>query len=81
MSIHVNVRVFATLRRYLPDLDIGEPLPMEFPTPVSMREICETLHIPPEEVKVILQNGIQVEWETPAEEGARIAFIPAVGGG
>jgi molybdopterin converting factor small subunit len=81
MNIHVEIRVFATLRRYLPDLDIGEPLEMTLEEGTTLRSIASSLGIPTEEVKVILQNGRQSEWETPAEDGARIAFIPAVGGG
>jgi len=61
MSIHVEIRVFATLRRYLPDLDIGEPLEMTLEEGTTLRSIASSLGIPTEEVKVILQNGRQSE--------------------
>lgn len=77
----VDVRVFATLRVYLPDLAIGEALTLDVPDSTTLGEICDQLGIPREEIKVVMQNGLQADFETLAQENARIAYIPAVGGG
>ncbi len=79
--MNVEVRVFATLRRYLPDLAIGEPLPLNVPEGTTLGDICDQIGIPREEIKVIMQNGLQADFSAPAQDGARIAYIPAVGGG
>ncbi len=81
LAMEVDVRVFATLRKYLPQLDIGEPLHMDVEPGTTLGEICDRLGISRDEVKVVSQNGRHVSFDTPAEANARIAFIPAVGGG
>lgn len=80
-EMEIDVRVFATLRRYLPDLAIGEPLRMTVKEGVTLGEVCDQLGIRRAEVKVILQNSVKVEFDALAHTGDRIAFFPAVGGG
>ena len=77
----VEVRVFATLRRYLPELGIGEPKVLEVPDGTTLDEIREVLELPDEEVKVIMVNHLQAAPEDPAADGDRITYIPAVAGG
>ncbi|MBT7075207.1 MAG: thiamine biosynthesis protein ThiS [Anaerolineae bacterium] len=77
----VEVRVFATLRKYMPGYGIGEPKIVEVPEGTTLEELRGQLNIPLEEVKVLMRNGIQSEMEEKIEDGDRIAYIPAVGGG
>ena len=77
----VEVRVFATLRRYLPDLGIGEPKVMEVPEGTTLDDIRASLNLPADEVKVIMRNNRQAEPEELAQNGDRITYIPAVAGG
>lgn len=79
--LKVHVLVFATLRRYLPGLGIGEPLTLEIPEGTTLGEIREQLELPEEEVKVYMRNNKQASPEDPARDGDRIAFVPAVAGG
>ncbi len=79
--IKIELRLFATLRKYLPELGIGEPKIIELPKDTSFDELREQLKLPLEEVKVIMRNGIQTELDEIIEDGDRIAYIPAVGGG
>jgi len=80
-DVRVEVRVFATLRRYLPDLGIGEARVMDVPDGTTLDEIREILGLPAEEVKVIIVNHLQAEPEDLAADGDRITYIPAVAGG
>jgi molybdopterin converting factor small subunit len=77
----VEVRVFATLRRYLPELGIGEPKILEVPAGTTLDQIRDSLGLPAEEVKVIMVNHLQASPEDPAQDGDRITYIPAVAGG
>jgi molybdopterin converting factor small subunit len=77
----VNVLVFATLRRYMPEQGIGEPKVVEIPEGTTFAELRDQLQLPAEEVKVVMRNSIQVELEDQIEDGDRIAYIPAVAGG
>lgn len=80
-TLHVEVRVFATLRRHLPELGIGEPKVLEIPEGTTLGEIREQIGLPDEEVKVIMRNNRQAEEEDVAQDGDRITYIPAVAGG
>lgn len=77
----VDVRVFATLRRYLPKLAIGEPLTLDVPEGITLDEIREQVGLPRQEVKVYMRNNRQADPEETAKDGDRITFIPAVAGG
>ncbi|MBS1249300.1 MAG: hypothetical protein MAG431_00876 [Chloroflexi bacterium] len=79
--IEVNVVVFATLRRYLPDLGIGEEKAIKIEQGTTLTEIRDMLNLPEEEVKVIVRNNLQAEAGDVAQDGDRIAYIPAVAGG
>lgn len=79
--MEVDVRVFATLRRYLPELEIGEPRTLEVPEGTTLDDIRKELDLPEEEVKVYMRNNRQAQPEDLAEDGDRITFIPAVAGG
>ncbi len=77
----VEVRVFATLRKYIPELGIGEPKILELPEGTTFTELRDQLELPAAEVKVIMRNGLQTELEELIADGDRIAYIPAVAGG
>jgi len=79
--MQVEVRVFATLRPYLPELGIGEAKTVEIPEGTTAAELAQQLGIPLDEVKIIMRNGLQVGPEEALAEGDRVAYIPAVGGG
>ena len=79
--MRVEVRDFATLRRYLPDLGIGEARVMDVPDGTTLDEIREILELPAEEVKVIMVNHLQAAPQDPGADGDRITYIPAVAGG
>ena len=77
----VEVRVFATLRKYMPELGIGEPKIVELPEGTTFAELRDQLELPAAEDKVIMRNGLQTELDELIADGDRIAYIPAVAGG
>ena len=79
--MRVEVRVFATLRRHLPDLGIGEARVLEVGAGTTLSAVRDALGLPPDEVRVVIRNHIQADWDDTVEEGDRIAFVPAVAGG
>ncbi len=79
--MRVEVRVFATLRRYFPDLGVGEPLYLDLPEGTTAGQLMARLGLPAEEVKVIMRNARQVEPDEVLRDGDRVAFIPPVAGG
>ncbi|MFO8037084.1 MAG: MoaD/ThiS family protein [Anaerolineales bacterium] len=79
--MRIELRVFATLRRYLPELGIGEPKVLDIPEGTTLGEIQHQLGLPEDEVKVIMCNFRQAKPEDLAQDGDRITYIPAVAGG
>ena len=80
-DLKVEVRVFATLRRYLPELGIGEALSIMVEPGTTLDDLRERLGLPKEAVKVIMRNNRQAFPEDTINNGDRIAYIPAVAGG
>jgi molybdopterin converting factor small subunit len=76
-----EVRVFATLRKYLPELSIGQPKIMDVDQSITFDELRLMLGLPANEAKIIMCNNLQVEPEQLVHDGDRIAFIPPVAGG
>jgi len=77
----VEVRVFATLRRYLPELGIGEAKTVDVVPGTTFEKLEEILGLPKREVKVIMRNGLHVAPDDILEDGDRIAFFPPIAGG
>jgi molybdopterin converting factor small subunit len=77
----VNVVVWATLRRYWPDVKLGEARVVEVEPGVTMAELRDRLGLPAEEVKVVMCNHLQADFTEEVHDGDRVAFIPAVAGG
>jgi molybdopterin synthase sulfur carrier subunit len=80
-GVKVEVKVFATLRRYLPELGIGEPLSLEVPPGTTLEEIRSLIGLPEAEVKVVMCNNRQADFQDTVANGDRIAYIPAIAGG
>jgi molybdopterin converting factor small subunit len=79
--MQVEVRVFATLRRHLPELEVGGALRMEVGPGTTLASLRDKLGLPPGEVKLVIRNHLQADWNDTLQEGDRIAFAPAIAGG
>ena len=80
-QIEVEVVVFATLRKYMPDLKLGESRFIMIPQGTDMASLRDILNLPKDEVKIVMRNNRHAELVDLANDGDRIAFIPAVAGG
>ncbi len=79
--ITIEVRLYATLRKYYPSLGIGEPLVMALDDKAKLGNLLNELKLPKEEVKVAFVNG---KWEDESyllEDGDRIGLFSPIGGG
>jgi thiamine biosynthesis protein ThiS len=77
----VSVRLFATLRRYYPDLDIGEAMPVEIEEEMTLADLLQQLELPEDQVKIVFVNSIVREADYELEEGDDLGIFPPVGGG
>lgn len=76
----LEVRLFATLRNYFPDKP-GGVLSMEAAEGSTVDELIARLPLNPDEIKIIMVNGIQAQPGQTLKNGDRIGLFPPVGGG
>jgi molybdopterin converting factor small subunit len=77
----IKVKVFATLRKYLPGLELGKAADVQLEPGSSIFQLYGVLGIPAEEVKLAYVNGIYCEPETILKDGDEIGIFPPIGGG
>lgn len=79
--IDVDVRLYATLRRYAPRLKLGEAMSLRFSEGSTLLDLYERLDLPKEEVKRVIVNGIARDHSYTLSDGDRVAVFPPVAGG
>ncbi len=79
--ITVQVKLFATLRRQFPDLDIGEAMAVEVPEGTTVGELLQELELPAEQVKVVFVNNTIRKEDYELKDGDEVGVFPPVGGG
>lgn len=76
----VEVRLYATLRRYVPGNPSGI-LSVEMPTDAKVVDLLGKMNIALTEVHIIMINGVASKLESVLHENDRLGLFPAVGGG
>lgn len=77
----IKLKLFASLRKFLPDAPIGEAVEIEVPENSTLGELASQLNLPPEEVKICFINGIICELDHHLNEGDEVGIFPPIGGG
>lgn len=79
--MRILVKLSTTLRDCVPGYDAEAGLSLDMPEGTSVRELARHIHVPPEEIKIVMINGCQSEGSDTLRDGDRVALFPAVGGG
>jgi sulfur-carrier protein len=77
----LHIRLFATLRGFIPDYDPYQGLILEVSPGTTPAQIMRQLGLPPEDVTLILVDGVQQQPEYQLQGNERLAFFPPIGGG
>lgn len=77
----VKVKLFASLRKYIPELDLGESLDVSMESGSSIAQLYEQLGIPEDEVKLAFVNGQYRKSEYVLSDEDEIGIFPPIGGG
>ncbi len=77
----IELRLFASLSRYLPDRQGENLCAMEIPERTTIKELLQRLAIPAEIRKIIIVNGVHANESQTLAEGDRIGVFPPVAGG
>ncbi len=79
--IEVEVRLYATLRKYSPETDIGEPMIQQMCEGSRLADLLGRLGVPKSEVKTAFVNNRRQDEDYRLCDGDRVAFFPPVAGG
>ncbi len=79
--IEIQVKLYATLRRYRPELKVGEALSIQVPEGTSVGQVIAAVGIPPETVRKVFSRGRSVEEDHVLVNGDDVALFPPVAGG
>jgi molybdopterin converting factor small subunit len=78
----VEVRLFATLRAYLPPGNDGTKAVLEFPTGARLGDVIERLGIPPQLAQLVMIDGLhETDRDRILLDGATVSIFPPVAGG
>ena len=77
----VQVKVFATLRRYVQDAKAGIPFEVELPDQATVADLIKQLGLPSEEVRVTFVNGRSRSEDWRLEPNDEVGIFPPIGGG
>ena len=81
----IRLKLFATLRDYLPDDAVGSAVDIEVPDDASPNSILDRYHVPHRLCHLVLINGVYAEPEQRGsailKDGDSLAIWPPVAGG
>ena len=80
--MQVRVKLYASLRRYRPELRLGEAFGCELPDGATIGDlVLDVLKVPDQEVAITLVNGLRQAREYPLKEGDSVSIWPPIAGG
>ncbi|OGG54849.1 MAG: hypothetical protein A3F84_22080 [Candidatus Handelsmanbacteria bacterium RIFCSPLOWO2_12_FULL_64_10] len=74
----VRVKLFGSLRRYLPAGAQGRQATVEAPAGGKVRDVMRLVGVPDEAATVILVNGEHVEADAGVKEGDTVSLFPPI---
>ena len=80
----ILIKLSTTLRDLVPDYDPEAGLQFslgEGESSLTAGELASRIGIPHEEIKIVMINSRQSELASTVNDGDRVAYFPAVGGG
>uniref|UniRef100_A0A7C3V512 Thiamine biosynthesis protein ThiS n=1 Tax=Desulfobacca acetoxidans TaxID=60893 RepID=A0A7C3V512_9BACT len=80
-AMPLQVFLNASLRRYVPGYDPYRGLTLEAPPGTAVSRLISQLGLPPEEVTLIMVNGIRRPPEYLLQGEERVGLFPPIGGG
>ena len=80
-SIRVNVRLFATLRRFFPHYDPEKGIEVKVAEGSTVEGLIQTLQLPKDEARVILINGKSKNLMDTIMDGDQVNIFTPLGGG
>jgi molybdopterin converting factor small subunit len=80
-GVKVEVRLFVSLRKYLPPGASGHKVLLELESGSTIAHVLRRLKIPEGLAKITLRNGVHAPRETPLADGDVLSLFPPIAGG
>ena len=80
-TMKVEVKLYATLARYVPPGVTGAGGIVDVAEGMTVAELIQQWCIPEDQVKLIFVDGVHATRETVLTAGSRLGIFPPVGGG
>lgn len=80
-TIKVEVRLYATLRKYHAKAGADEVVTLQMPESANLTTLLARLGVPKEEARITYVNNRQKGNDYLLRDGDRVAIFPPVGGG
>jgi molybdopterin converting factor small subunit len=77
----VEVRLYASLQKYFPNLKNAEAMLVTLENNASLGSLLNKLKIPREKINMIIVNGKHEKENYPLNNGDRIGLFPLIAGG
>ncbi|MGA9175994.1 MAG: MoaD/ThiS family protein [Desulfobacterales bacterium] len=77
MAVHITIKLFASLKRFLPVSSDSYPIKPG----MTVRTLLEELCVPEDEVRLVFIDGVKHDLAAVLKGGERVGIFPAVGGG
>ena len=77
----IELRLFASLRQYIPDNIGGEALIINVSDGTTIRDILRQFKVPEDVVKLVFLNGVHARMDDILKDGDRLGIFPPVAGG
>ena len=77
----VEVKLFATLAKYLPGGEDGGSATAEVPDGSTVGQLIRRLGIPDGMPRIVLINGLDADPEQPLHDGDALSVFPPLAGG
>ncbi|VBB09615.1 thiamines/molybdopterin converting factor subunit 1 [Lucifera butyrica] len=79
--MRVEVRLYATLRRYAPAESAAGVFSTDLPAGRTVADLLAAIHVAAAEVHMLMVNGVNTTVEHILRDGDRVGLFPPVGGG
>jgi sulfur-carrier protein len=77
----IEVKLFATLARFMPDKDIQKFWIFDIEENTSIDDLLKKKNIPLDEIKMIFLNGVHAKGSEILKDKDRVGIFPPIGGG
>jgi len=77
----VEVKLYATLRKYYPPPTPWKPLSFEVAKGTTLTRLLEQLGIPEGEAKVVFVNNVKRDLSYTLRSGDKVGILPPIAGG